>query len=640
MASIASSSSSSSSSSGESKDDAPLLAAGTYAPAPATARGAPSHLAVSPDGTLLCYAQGKNVVVRSVSSEQDPAAAFVFQGHKATTTVARFSPDGKWVASGDDTGWVRVWAWAGDGGKHAVKKEIKCMGKSVTDLAWGPDSKRLGVVGDGGKRARCVLAFSGSDQSPDMTGHIKKCLTLAYRQTKPAKIVTGGEDFQTIIHKGPPFRRVKSNKTAHRGAYINCLRFSPDGTKYCSVASDKKIVVYDAEDSSVLHTFTGHAGGVYGCDWTADGASIFTCSADKTCKLWSVADGACTTTFTISSAPAVGDMQVACAVAPTTGALYSLSLSGDINVLDAASPGAPVRVISGHNEQLKCMAYDAASETIVSADASGAVRCWAKNGEATPTTGAVHTKLATAVAVGGGRFYSAGWDNAIRSGTTETGAYDAVVSCGGQPKVNGLRCSTGDAGLAVVVSTDGVRLLRAGNEAAFVDSAALGGTPCCCDISPSGDQIAVGLEDSKKIMTFPVSGDALGEAAELFVAPGVATVIRYSPDGAHLAVADNQREIQVWNFESASKPIRMGMWKSHGAAVTALAWSPDNKHVASGSLDQSIFVWTLESKTKREQLPLAHMYGPVCAVEWADETTILSAGTDTVIKTWTDVKLP
>ena len=142
-------------SAGESKDEPSLLNAGTYAPAPGTVRGAPSNLAVSPDGTLLAYAQGKNIVVRSV---EDPASTYVFQGHKSNTTVARFSPDGKWVASGDDSGWVRVWAW--DNPSHAVKKEIKVMGKSVNDLAWGPDNKRLGVVGDGGKRARCVLAFS------------------------------------------------------------------------------------------------------------------------------------------------------------------------------------------------------------------------------------------------------------------------------------------------------------------------------------------------------------------------------------------------------------------------------------------------------------------------------------------------
>ena len=95
-------------SAGESKDEPSLLNAGTYAPAPGTVRGAPSNLAVSPDGTLLAYAQGKNIVVRSV---EDPASTYVFQGHKSNTTVARFSPDGKWVASGDDSGWVRVWAW-------------------------------------------------------------------------------------------------------------------------------------------------------------------------------------------------------------------------------------------------------------------------------------------------------------------------------------------------------------------------------------------------------------------------------------------------------------------------------------------------------------------------------------------------
>ena len=137
----------------------------------------------------------------------------------------------------------------------------------------GSESLETGASGQG------VCWHSRQYQSPDMTGHIK-VLDPGLQATKPTKIVTGGEDFQTIIHKGLPFRRVKSNKTAHRGAYINCLRFSPDGTKYCSVASDKKVVVYDAEDSSAFFTIKGHTGGVCGCDWTADGASIFTCSAD------------------------------------------------------------------------------------------------------------------------------------------------------------------------------------------------------------------------------------------------------------------------------------------------------------------------------------------------------------------------
>ena len=135
----------------------------------------------------------------------------------------------------------------------------------------------------------------------------------------------------------------------------------------------------------------------------------------------------------------------------------------------------------------------------------------------------------------------------------------------------------GDASLAVAVSSDGVRLLRAGKEASFVESAAPGGSPLCCDISPSGDQIAVGLEDSKKVMIITVSGDSLGDATELFVAPGDPTVIRYSPDGAHLQSATTSVRSKCGTLRVQRSQFAWGC-ESHSAPVTAMAWSPDNKH--------------------------------------------------------------
>lgn len=48
---------------GETKDSE-LLVSGLYPPGPATARATPSRFETSPDGTLLIYPQGKNIVVR------------------------------------------------------------------------------------------------------------------------------------------------------------------------------------------------------------------------------------------------------------------------------------------------------------------------------------------------------------------------------------------------------------------------------------------------------------------------------------------------------------------------------------------------------------------------------------------------
>ena len=56
---------------------------------------------------LLCGCQcGKSIFVRSID---DPASCKQYVGHTAQTTVARFSPSGFYVASGDVSGSVRVW---------------------------------------------------------------------------------------------------------------------------------------------------------------------------------------------------------------------------------------------------------------------------------------------------------------------------------------------------------------------------------------------------------------------------------------------------------------------------------------------------------------------------------------------------
>jgi WD repeat-containing protein 1 (actin-interacting protein 1) len=621
---------------GETKGE-DLLQSGLYAPGPATLRANPSRIDTSPDGTLLIYPQGKNIVVRSI---EEPNKGYVFQGHKSETTVARFSPNGALIASGDSTGFLKIWSWSE--AAHTIQKDIKAMGSCIVDIAWGPDSKRIGIVGDGGQRARALLALSGSDIGPNMSGHIKKVLSVGYKQQKPTMMVTGGEDFQTIRHKGPPFKFEKSDKKSHKGSYINCIRFSPDGSKYCSVGSDKKVVIYNTEDGAVLKTLAGkapmfkkgHKGGVYGCSWVDD-SNILTCSADKTARVWNVEDGT-SVTYNIAAKPSLKDMQVGCVVS-SLGQMFSLSLSGEINILDSSNPSTPSRKIFGNNQSIFSMGFDAATGNLVAGDASGAVSCWPANAFAIPASGEVCEKRIACVAVGGGRFYSSGWDNIVRSGLFETGVYDTKVPLGGQPKANGLRICASNKALAVVASSDGIRLLRDGQEICFKPTDNC--KPTCCDFSPDGTSVVIGI-DNKKVCTLAVNGDNLDDIVELYTAPGEPTCVAYSPDGTHIAVGDKQREIQVWNVADGAKIISGGHWKSHGSAVTCLAWNPNSTHVATGSNDQNIFIWTILSKTKKEKLPLAHMFGPIIGVAWKDENTLISAGTDSVMKTWANLTLP
>jgi hypothetical protein len=72
-------------------------------PNPTTVRGASVTVNVHPKENRIIYPSGKFIVVRSLD---DPNDCFIYRGHAFPTTVAKFSPNGYWVASADTSGKV------------------------------------------------------------------------------------------------------------------------------------------------------------------------------------------------------------------------------------------------------------------------------------------------------------------------------------------------------------------------------------------------------------------------------------------------------------------------------------------------------------------------------------------------------
>ena len=67
-----------------------------HCPLPNTERAMPTKLDISRDGSKLCYASGKVVCVRSTTNAGD---CDVYTKHMGKVNVAKFSPNGEWVAS-------------------------------------------------------------------------------------------------------------------------------------------------------------------------------------------------------------------------------------------------------------------------------------------------------------------------------------------------------------------------------------------------------------------------------------------------------------------------------------------------------------------------------------------------------------
>src|SRR4051794_22841744 len=110
-------------------------------PLPKTRRGYGIQLYSHPTKAHYIYTNGKNVIIRSFTDLQDN---LVFSEHKADVNVARFSPNGNWVASGDSEGNVIIWSYP----SMKVKSTFP-INKSVLDIDWDADNQRIVAVGDG-----------------------------------------------------------------------------------------------------------------------------------------------------------------------------------------------------------------------------------------------------------------------------------------------------------------------------------------------------------------------------------------------------------------------------------------------------------------------------------------------------------
>jgi len=59
--------------------------------------------------------------------------------------------------------------------------------------------------------------------------------------------------------------------------FVNCIRFSPDGSKFLSVGSDKNGFLFDGRTGEKLGTLSsedGHSGSIYAASWSPSGKQV------------------------------------------------------------------------------------------------------------------------------------------------------------------------------------------------------------------------------------------------------------------------------------------------------------------------------------------------------------------------------
>ncbi|AEO64553.1 uncharacterized protein THITE_2110814 [Thermothielavioides terrestris NRRL 8126] len=604
------------------------------AAAPATTRGQPTQLSCDPKGERIAYASGKSIFLRSID---DPSISKQYTGHTAATTVAKFSPSGFWVASGDVSGKVRVWDAV-----DAVntKGEYAIISGRIADLAWDGDSQRVIAVGDGRERfGHCFTADSGNSVG-EVSGHSKVVNAVAIRQQRPLRAATVSDDSTMCFLHGAPFKFASKATGIHKGFVLGAA-FSPDGSTLVTVGADRRIQLYDGKTGEPTKQVGEgvHTGSIFAVSWAKDSKRFVTASADQTVRVWDVESGECVQTWRIGEEGSVnvGDQQVG-VVWPhgrSDGLIISLSLNGDLNYLTEGKD-KPTRVVQGHNKTVTALgrASDGKGNTLATGSFDGKVCSWdVKTGIGSVVEGQAHSNQVTQFASAGGQIYSVGWDDTLRTIQESTNNFlGTPTKLPSQPK--GI--STSD-GRIIVALNDGIAVYANGQ---LLSQHPTDFTPGA--IAAHGSFVAVGAgNNTVQIYTLDPSSGKLTPTGKLSRSTAAISALAFSPDGAHLAAGNAAGKIVVYKT-GGDWAVATDRWSAHTARVLSIAWNRAGTHAASGGLDTNVHVWSLAKPGSRIKAANAHKDG-VYGVAWVGEEEeggrhqqlrIASTGGDAAVKIW------
>lgn len=563
-------------------------------------------------------------------SIDNPSISKHYTAHTAQTSVARFSPSGFYIASGDVTGSVRVWDSLG---AENTKGEYHIIAGRINDIAWDGDSQRIIAVGDGKERfGHCITADSGNSVG-EISGHASQINCVSVRQQRPLRAATGSDDTSLVFLHGAPFKFNTSVRGKH-DKFIYGTQFSPDGGALVTVGADRRIWIYDGKTGEAVKQIGEgeHKGSIFGVAWAPDSKRLVTCSGDQTVKVWEAESGQCVQSWRMGGdGVSVPDQQVGVTwpAGRSDGLIISIDLEGNLNYFNVDKAEGPVKVVRGHQKAINSAASAPGSGALWTGSSEGRSRTWdLKTGAADLVDGEMHSNYVSGVAAGSDRVYTVGWDDTLRTTNAAQKSFvGGAVKTAGQPKSVTV-AKAGGKEYTIVASTAGLNVYSEGQE---VSSHASSPAPTC--VAATGDLVASGSDDKKvRIYKLSASG-SLDEITTLSDPTSPVSALSFSPDSTHLAAGLANGKVFAYAAAGSEWKLETNRWSAHTARVTSLSWSPDGKKAVSGSLDTNVCVWSLADPGKRVKALNAHKEG-VGAVVWVDEGRVVSCGADAAVKVW------
>ena len=553
----------------------------------------------------IAYTLNNIVYLRGLTNILD---CDVFNQHQAKCTIASFSPTGRFVASADEEGNLKVWAPTK---QQTVQLETRPISGPIYDMSWTEDNERVACVGKGQKSYGCVINATNGSSLGEVMGHTAVVNTCAMRAQRPFRLVTAGDDSQHVFYKGPPFKFDHTGRDHEK--FIICARYAPNGSVYATAGLDGKVIIYDGPTGALVKAHQLNAG-ICCISFSPDSKNLLCAMMDGAARIINVDDGAVVKEYKIGDE--IYQQQQGCLWTKTTK--MSISLNGDFNFLNE---DGSIRTEYGHTGAIN--AVTKIDGGFVSGDSTGRILFW-KYGEAPyacfgqEVDGVPISAIAT---VAGGEMVAAAKANgSLIYLKVADGSVVKQVTIG--KKGTGNMVAKGD--VLVTFTEKNLIIVKGNGEPKIVQ---LTYTPTYVAVSQDATEIAVGGND-KLVHLLTTDGQETGKITGLFKE---CAAIEYSPDNTMIAATSENKEIMIWKRTDYNNPIIDG-WRFHSLAIKKIIWV-DNVNLITVSKDRSIRMWSIEKKRKYVETPRAHEQS-ITDGFLVDADKLLTVGLDGCIRTW------
>jgi WD40 repeat protein len=219
-----------------------------------------------------------------------PPEAIRLAGHTANFHDAQWSPDGRWIATANHDGTVRIWEAA-----SGAVKQILTHPTSLQYLAWAPDSRRLSTAGYANK-IRLWDTYSG-EMLRELQSE-KELFAEAWSPDGKRLAVTGmkagilvvfdsqtGETLQTIQSEIPCWLFIRSWSPQGDRFVNGCIIFDP------LARGNYPVRVWDADTGKVLLELRKEIADPIVAVYSPDGRYIAVGYSDGIVIVWDAASG-------------------------------------------------------------------------------------------------------------------------------------------------------------------------------------------------------------------------------------------------------------------------------------------------------------------------------------------------------------